>query len=446
LEESTREGYEAWLREQDDVDAAMRRVYQKYYWDAFWEYENELDRRDISYKERMLVLRRWKEEHPTPDAEWFIDMVKQDYGDQFTDTELVEAANRITGVYSIEEGLKARREVEVGPDVTKMENEIWNILRWVPPGKKFFELKDRLDELLDEAGSKKSAEGLLSLWYGTDGKSENWSDQEEFKLFHDLLLKAATEIEIDEPTDEELLEQIAAKKLDDEYRKTAMEMFGDDILNLNSQYGGMNATDRRAFREERPEDYERLKALWEFRDMWAEIYPEWAKVYHPEALEEEKKGKAPPTTGRARAKARARARRERAAARREREAARREALFQPLGRRATLAPSRLLRPGILGMGGVSGRPRWPRALSGIRAKKRKEVEEFQATAGNALLDEILKMYEEGGELSASAIRFLRSLRERHPEWADIIDAILEKAVPKVTRKRRRGIKEEKLSI
>lgn len=70
-----------------------------------------------------------------------------------------------------------------------------------------------------------------------------------------------------------------ARTENDQYEAERLRLFGSDLVELNRKYGAMTAEERELFQISNPEQFNRLKALWDFKKTWAAGHPVWDRYY-----------------------------------------------------------------------------------------------------------------------------------------------------------------------
>lgn len=334
------EDYAGWLKDQDTILDALNEAWRTTYWNTYWEAVDNL-----SGDDRVLAERAWKEKHPEPPtlnemAEW----VLENYPNRDWTLEQIIVGGK-------DDALSVDDRLTSDDPIGRREDLVWDVLMRAGRDK---------DALLDVAQAMAPA-GMdvgehLSVWYVVGGKGAAWKDSDEFKQFADLLMDAAIKMELDEPTNAELREWSAAKKLNDDFWTSVDEAFGEDFPRLLSLYWRMDSSQRREVRlaDERIGDY------FDYRDIFGENFQLWAKHYN-------------------------------------------EDVYEPGGETLTSTGA--------ASSAVSTNVPLPAG--------------FAKVAGGVVVDEIVALVEHDQNLSAYAVPFLTGMAERHPEFAQFIEALLE---------------------
>lgn len=387
-EETTAEGYHEWQKGRDTPIDALNEAWKTIYWDEFW---NTVE--GLSGSERQLAEFGFYEQRPTPpslNVLW--GWIQQEYGDQFTYRE-IQVAYEGTEVFDIEDRLE-----DLENPFYNIEQKVWDILNNAGPGGR--------DALIDEFVRLGGDEDDISVWYTVSG-GRAWRDPEEFRKFYELLSKASGAVGLKEPTQAELMARVEAEALNVRFKEKAMERFGDDIYEVMAYYyGRLGSDERKEWREENPEAYEKIQGYHEFKDEYAKIFPEWAQYYHPSALEEETKKSYYSAYGGSRYRGGGGGRRGGSASRDWGDP------FIPMGYR-NLKAEELLRPGGLGKGGAAGPPHWPAGLS--------------EKAGPVLTKQIEKVEEGETPLSPEGVKVIQLLKKQYSEFNPFLTRVEEQS-------------------
>jgi hypothetical protein len=149
-----------------------------------------------------------------------------------------------------------------------MADQVWLWMSWVGPNKKELE---RAFWAYD--GDPRD----WDRWWSSEGDPSAW-DEDEFEKFYAQVSAAASSLNLDDPTIEQLKEWSYVQDLHNTYKQQAKLTFGDNIFVVSSQYNELPRAERVDFRKTHPE----LDLFWDFRDQYAVDHPLWAQYYNPQ--------------------------------------------------------------------------------------------------------------------------------------------------------------------
>jgi len=339
MKDASFENYSEWLKDQDTILDALNNVWREQYWDTYW---SAVD--GLSSEDRLLAERAWKAANPIPTldklAEWVLEM----YPNRGWTRDQILAEGK-DDIVSVDDRL------ESDDPIGRREDMTWDVLMRAGRDK----------DTLQDVAQAMAPDGMdigehMNVWYITGGNGEAWRDPAEFQQFADLLGDAAVKMDLSEPTNAQLREWSAAKKLNDDFWRSVSTGFGEDFSRLLSLYWRMDSTQRREMRlaDERISDY------FDYRDLFGESFQLWAKHYNEE-------------------------------------------VYEPGGETITSTGA--------ASSAVSTEVPLPAG--------------FAKVAGGVVVDEIVALIEDDRSLSAYAVPFLTGVAERHPEFAQFIQALLD---------------------
>ena len=240
---------------------------------------------------------------------------------------------------------------------------------------------------------------------------------DDFLLAVQIAKEAAKQLGYTEPARAELLERREAQDSNQGFRDTVERILGKDYWDLQNNYYNGSTEERAEFREQRPDQYERIQLYRQLKVKWALDYPLYAKYYHEEVYElileglsdneilEEltgtsfSSGRTGGGTGRSTGST--------STGSRSRSVGAGAIPGFPVGQRSTIDPAQL--PSQLGKGGTGTRPRWPQWLLDIIGQEAAENVEQAAAAGVKIDDRLTQ--------------FLKELDRNHPD-EDVEDETL----------------------
>lgn len=384
-----RNNYEAWIKARMTVLDAIQAVYDKYYVAAYWEkvtaaedkFQREIARREFLAKGK-------------PSAEQIAQWVLEEFGDQFTTEEVINALKG-RDIMSMQDILEPQT------NEAAIEEEIWKLLLMAGPSTT--DLRNRIEEL----GGRSSD---IDVWYATNGNVKAWGDILGLRAFHDVLKRAVEDLNLTEPDTKTLTEWSTVRNLNDKFYAIARESLGQDIEQVMTKFYNLEGDDQDKFLEEHPEvNLYRL-----LRDKFAVEHPIWAKYFNTRAYQEIQAGETPywirklekgtvsggtgTGTGTSAGTGRRSGYRVISSAMR----------LIPMGYRSTLDPA-YLSPFTVGRAGAGGTIVIPAKV--VRIVGKRGVEQIQNLA-------------KGGVLSDVLANLLKRARYRFPDIAPFIDEIL----------------------
>ena len=395
LAATTVEGYEEYKSRNDTPFDAMNEAFKALRWDPYmaetvkWEEMN-------SY-ERALAEEEWLRANNQTSLPELQRWVMENYPEgTFTPQELEQVFNEAGGAVTIEQRNLPNTERGV------VENQVWDMLAAIGPGENF----DVFEETFIRMGGDPD---LLTAWYETGGTIQDFA---KVQGLQQTLVDAAKVLNVQTPTQSQLTEWAAAKRLNDDFWVGITNTFGDDFRQVLAVYGSLSGQSKKNYRSDNPE----IDEYYDMREAYGKSYQLWAKYYNPEMYTTqtglagegvEKRGAASggggggsgysPRTPYAGGGG----------------AAGDYQQYPPRiigqGYRSTYDTNRLQDPRILGSGGVAGSPYWPAG--------------FGKGTPKGVLNEIVDLNTKDKPLSEGAVQYVNSVKK--PKWPEFIKELLE---------------------
>jgi hypothetical protein len=401
LTSANQEGLRSWEELGMSAMDAIIKDYDENFLQPYYDMATTDDNRMRVYSEQ-----RAYEQLKAPTMEEMAARVMEKYPGKFALEDILYVLQQKPQVYSVGE-----REAAGTPE-TKQKDLVFDILVWSGPSSG--PLNDQLKQaFLDQGGNPND----WDMWYGTNGKWGQVPDYEvkgEYQKFTETLMKAATSINLEPPSDAELAEYIKVEELRNQFGAMVDTKWPDGKINTTlSQYYSKSSYAKRAFITEHPEVGEYNK----MREAFATANPLYAKYFMP-WLYEGGTGIDPaqlPGFGSATVSAGGSGysggsygggsysgggggggggRTE-------------ESGSSPMGRRAGLTSADLAAPGALGKGGVVP---WPPG--------------FQKLAGSVAVDAIMQLANNQVPLDDGTKKYLVELGKQNTQYTEFIDSIM----------------------
>jgi hypothetical protein len=270
LANSTLDTYKARDKERDTLFDALSKAwdetYANYYYPIY----------DLSGQQRLAYELKFKKNFPTPpEAMELFQWVDKEYPGRWK-LEDVEKALTDKPTLTIDES----QVYDKDQNIETMKDEIWDVLSWGYFGAD----RDKIRSKLKELGVKES---YLDTWYNSGGSDTAFGAEENFTLFHDKLMLAAYELDIKEPTEEQVAERIEAENLNTTYYAQIEEIFGTDVQQYRDAYFSMSYDEKRTWRKANKDLYNLyIKDYSEFRKKFSKDNPIWAKYFNPDEFTE----------------------------------------------------------------------------------------------------------------------------------------------------------------
>jgi hypothetical protein len=215
------------------------------------------------------------------------------------------------------------------------------------------------------------------------------------------------------PTAEELIPRIQAKEENDLLQAKTKELFGENIYVQRATYYSLSYAEQKAFRASQPDVWAAIDASNKFKDNFAEMYPVWASFYTSQTK----------TTSGTSAYGGSTSGGTSATKKTSSTGTGKTTLVFPdgsidldyplrgdflkMGKRSTIYVNQLLSGVKIGTGGTAGLPKWP--------------PELMEVLGGLMVQEFINSLRSQAPLSAAALKYLRSIKNNHPEWAQFLD-------------------------
>jgi hypothetical protein len=177
-------------------------------------------------------------------------------------------------------GLEAEDWLRAGKTVEESkEEQIWHILSWAGGG-------EGLKIFKEEANLKGVSKDEFNLWYGTQGQSSTWTE-EEFERIFQVFQEVANEMGLRPPTAEELEQRAKAEELNQKFTDMMKGLFGENFYEKMGQYYDtpFGSDFRARFEAENDELMEVIKNYNALKNMYAYNSPDhmiWAFYYNPD--------------------------------------------------------------------------------------------------------------------------------------------------------------------
>ena len=407
--EATPEGYRAWQLESDDIGDAVRRIYEEIYLDEYYKDVDGLQGFDYQIAAGDF-FDKWSDEpwgRPAgPKLQWYVDEVKNLYGEKFTEGDVVEYLDD-KGTLNVDERSQRRAELEHGIDLATAEDEMWDVWQMIPPGQ-----KDEFAKAYENLGGPYGEE-FLDIFVNTNGAGA-FRSPDDFLLAVQIAKEAAKQLGYSQPIRAELLERREASESSTNFRSLIERVIGKDYWDLQNLYYNLSFDERRTFREERADQYSRIQLYRELRVRYALDNPLYAKFYYEEVYEmiladatdneilQELVGGSAGFTGSGRRIGSGST----SVGSRSRGISSGAIPGFPTGQRSTIDPAQL--PAQLGRGGTGTRPRWPQWLLDI--------------IGEAAADNVEQAAAAGVEIDDRLSQYLKELDRNHPQ-EDVEDGV-----------------------
>jgi hypothetical protein len=398
---STPSEIKRWQRERDDVFDALNEAWSELYWRPYWETMGNL-----SGYERELAEQDFSATRKPPDANELYQWIQKEYGNRFTYNEIYKWVNG-TEVLEIEKRLLAQQTAE-----EQARSKVWDLVSWLGPSKDM-EMLEYLEKYLEVKGFKGD---IISDMLERNKFLFNGQPEELEKLVV-ALEDVYRERNVQPPTRDQLVQYVMAQDSNEQFKEIINQEMSryapprlgayDTIQYWQGEYYAVNSTDwKRKFRKNNPAEYAMLQEYWNRKRAYGRTDPVWNMYYNmnpatgnvPEQfkgifdLESGRDYQYPGTIP--------------------------VQNFSPSGTGGT----RRRLPGSDEPVGMT--PLRPRTSSGQSSSSFYVPSGLRKTIGTMLMREVNKLMYDGQKLSASAVQFLSSLAQRHPEWADEIQNIL----------------------
>lgn len=384
LEQATADGFDVWDKSNDDIYQAGERWWHEDILDPYFSGMEQVE----GSKEKELFARQYLTNRDTS-LEAFKNYVVATYGpDQFTEQE-IESLYQGRTVRTPEEYLDKKSEERLDTELANMQNRLWDLLLWVPPGN-----TDELTKELVRLGGR-DYEEFLDVWYNTRNP-KSFADEGFFRGGVTLIEQAIQNLGYEEPSNETLREWSQAQSDNNKFMNLVAQTLGEDFYDMQAFYYSLSGEERDAFREQAEEAYARIRSYRPLKDQFAAEHPIWAKYYHPDFDPSKvSRGAGRGAGGGAGGTAPA-------------VATPTPADYGPplrFGMRGAASGRELLRRG-LGRGGTTRAAYFPAWFLDI--------------VGEAMAEEMIASQEEGKPISDEGQKFLEGVAERHPEAEEII--------------------------
>ncbi len=424
MSETTVEDMDSYYKKNDTIHDALVWAWDELYLNKYWEAIG-----DKTGDERTIAVNRFHTMNPvesiTPAMMAELILAHPVYSRSGWTASQIVSAYVSAPLITPEES-----EEEVQSNGEKQVDQAFKILGWADRGDEYNRF---MDEIKLMGGSQVASD--LELLYSTGGSSTlaqpKYADRLNALLT--AIQQAAKSLGITAPTDKELVVRVEAGDLNDLYRKKAMERFGNDIFEISSLYYGLSYTAQKEFRQNYPEDFERIQSLPDFKKEFAAMYPLWAEFYAPNASgstsdggggtgdgESSKKDKAPSGGSDYSGGGYSRGYSSGYSSNYQQTSYYQQYGmkdgFPQMGKRYTLEFRKLLSGYNIGKAGVAGAPIWPEEM----------MDKLVETLGELMAKEIVTSIETGEAISEPAEAFLEAVEANHPEWAGIINEVKEK--------------------
>ena len=285
--EASPDGYRKWQLDRDTALDALARAWTEKYWQEHWNRAGGKEGMDFEIAQREFygwIAQLNGENKPIhgqaigPSLDVLFQWVQEMYPGRFTEGQLVEALGD-KEVLSADERMQRKRQVEIGPDLAGLEEQIWKLYAMIPPGNS--------DEFLDEyvrLGGPYGEE-ILAIWRAT-GNADAFNDPEQLKEAAEVWAQAVRNLGFTTPSNDEMLERKNASELNEQFREVISDVLGSSFFEEQAYYFRLSSAERRTYRDENPDFEDALDAYKQLRDAYGIQFPDWAKFYHPGVLEE----------------------------------------------------------------------------------------------------------------------------------------------------------------
>jgi hypothetical protein len=397
---SDKAGLETYEKENDDIFDALNKAWKDTYWDTYWNSVIGKDGYEVDLAEQNFY--RAKPEPPGTDElySWIIAY----YGpDKFTRDEIAKYVED-TASLDIEQ---RRLQGQDDPEDFQTRNEIWDMLSWIGPGNKN---RGVFNEAYANAGGDPD---WLTTWYQESGHAFKAANPERLGQMYDAIQQAITSLGVKPPERADLVRYIKAQKDNEMFQQLVTSELGSDFYDHTDEDGNItqgiysyynalpNKESKAKFREEFPEEYERISAFYGMKEVFQEEHPVWADYY---GFDTEPSVSLP--------------------------------VNEQTG--TTLTPPSVRPRG--GGGGGSGGGTPPPTYRPTQPRYGENIPQFNiydrtsnyispglySLAGNKLGWEITSLYSSNRRISSAGVSFLKSLRSRYPQYQSEIDRILAK--------------------
>ena len=169
------------------------------------------------------------------------------------------------------------------PEDWKTRNEIWDMLSWIGPGNKN---RGVFDQAFANAGGDAD---WLTTWYQEGGKAY-MTKPERLAQLHGSVQQAITDLGLQPPERGELVRYVQAQKENDQFQQFVNSELGGEFFDHTdedgivqqgtySYYNSLDREQKKAFRGDFPEEYDKVQAYYDMKELFQEDHPVWADYY-----------------------------------------------------------------------------------------------------------------------------------------------------------------------
>jgi hypothetical protein len=267
----TPENYETWELTQHSPRKALEDAWRDLYWDRYWEAVE-----GTGGHARELATMEFKKMYPHPTDQALIDWVLERYeAGQFSEEALAHYLQQ--GSLTTDE----RFDLTEKDAFDTLIDRAWELARRVPPA-----AQDDVENVLVAYGVDKD---LYDDLWDMQLQGLDRTDQEDMRRLQNFVA-ALEKMGLPDPTPSQQMEWAAVQDLNKTQRELAQTEFGGDIFKIQEMYfehfdqvpDGMSTGEFKALRAEFLDTkFPQLEDYWDWRKVFAQAYPLWAKYYKP---------------------------------------------------------------------------------------------------------------------------------------------------------------------
>jgi len=277
LAETTKDGYDSYVKENDSIYQAIDFVHGKYYLDGYWKAVEGKDGTEKRHLAEMDFYKQW-ENDGTPTVEQYIEWIGKEYGDRFAPEEIKLALDG-RDINTPEERL-----AETAGPLRPLLNKAFDTLSLIAPGQEYGKFMDAYRSVGGDEGDLDVIYNPLTSQMTKEIELPSSASREWLEDVVTKIERAAKIMGLDDLTRPELEERAQARDLNTKFKEAVTRALGDDIYELQAYYFGLSSSERTEFRRNRASDYARIEKYREMRDQYGEQFPLWANYYiDPEA-------------------------------------------------------------------------------------------------------------------------------------------------------------------
>lgn len=380
IKETNEEGYKEWQKANDTMVDAIWEAYQALYIQPFY----DAVKGKVGIERDLAEIEFYKSYPLEPKLTELVDWINTEYGAGRWSSEDLLATMRGLDYATLKEiGDQGKTEIE------EFDDMVWDIMTWAGP-----QSSENYKNLVAAYESLGGYEDDFSIWKML-GSANYYPDPEDYIHFRDRLFEAAKIVDYTKPTEQQLRDMLAAKKLNDQFQIMVEAELGGDFYTMLGYYSKLDSNEREIWRKENKDLYARISKYYQMKNEFAELHPEWVPFYYSSYEAEESSAYGAGTgagSGDGYYSGGSLAQEE-------------IAFWIPMGKRASLNVMELL-TGRVGKGGYTGRPWWPDRL--------------RAIVDPAAIEQVDAAAEGNAELTEATINHLVNVAKNHPEYADTI--------------------------